>query len=69
MIYGMDNMDISTGADDVDFTSLITEDVVQTVIAELTVDAPNLEVKSCLKAYEYGKSIKQLTAAFQQFNK
>ena len=59
-------MDQSSDADD--FVSLITEDVVQTVIAELTVDAPNSDIKDCLKAYEYGKSFKQLTNVFTHLN-
>ena len=62
-------MDKPTDIADDNFTTLITEDVVQTVIAELTVDAPSSEVKDCLKAYEYGKSFKQLITVFMQFKK
>ena len=48
--------------------SPITEDVVQNVIAELLVDAPSSNVKDCIKAYEYGKNLKQLHAAFMLFS-
>ena len=49
--------------------SLITEDVVQNIIAELVAEAPSPEVKSCLKAYEFGKNVRQLKSAFNVFNK
>ena len=61
-------MDNPIDADD-HSTSLITEDVVQNIVAELTVHAPCSDVKDCLKAYEYGKSFKQLITVFTQFNK
>ena len=48
--------------------SPITEDVVQNIIAELLVDAPSSNVKDCIKAYEYGKNLKQLHAAFMLFS-
>lgn len=47
--------------------SPINEDVVQQVIAELITDAPCSEIKDCIKVYQYGKSIKQLTTSFNQF--
>ena len=48
-------------------SSPITEDVAQNTIAELIVDAPSCDIKDCIKAYEYGKNLKQLYAAFNQF--
>ena len=51
-------------------SGVITADAVQTVIAELVAQAPSSEVKECLKAYEYGKSERQLKSAFNNnFNK
>ena len=47
--------------------SPVTEDAVNTLIAELVVNAPSEEVKKCIKAYEYGKSVKQLSAIFTNF--
>ena len=49
--------------------SLITEDVVLNVIAELVSEAPSDDVKNCLKAYEYGKSLRQLSSSFHAFSK
>ena len=66
----MDNTDKQADPTADGSTSLITEDVVQAVIAELTIDAPSSDIKDCLKAHEYGKSFKQLTAVFtHQFSK
>ena len=49
--------------------SIITEDVVQTVIAELVANAPSTEVKNCLKTYQFGKTVSQLKSAFTLINK
>ena len=48
--------------------SPVTQDVVQNTVAELMVDAPSSDIKDCIKAYEYGKNLKQLNAAFNQFS-
>ena len=49
-------------------SSPVTADVVEAVITDLCVDAPSSDIKDCLKAYEYGKGLKQLTAVFNQFS-
>ena len=50
-------------------TSLITEDVVQDLIAELISEAPSQNIKNCLKTYEYGKSLRQLSSSFGNISK
>ena len=59
----------STGTVDETNSTPITLEAVQTLIAELVTEAPTSDVKKCLKAYEYGKDIRQLKAVFNQFSK
>ena len=47
---------------------IINEESVQQIIAELILDAPCQETKNCLKTYTYGKTVKQLNAAFNTFS-
>ena len=51
-----------------DQSSPVTADAVQAVIADLCVDAPSSDIKDCLKTYQYGKGLKQLTSLFNNFS-
>ena len=42
----------------------VKQDEINQVVAELCLNAPNTQVKQCLQNYQYGKTFKQLKAAF-----